>query len=67
MDSKQLVFEEREDHTIVRLKHPRLTIKVEDVDCTPKELERAFRALYEWMKHCKGSDYQKKKEENNYA
>lgn len=54
MDSKQPVFEEREDHTIVRLKHPRLTIKVEDADCTSKELERALRSAYEWVKHGKG-------------
>jgi len=54
MDSKQPVFEEREDHTIIRLKHPRLEIKVLDADCTPKELERALRSAYEWVKHGKG-------------
>ena len=52
-DLEQPVFEEREDHTIVRLKHPRLEIKVLDADCTPKQLERALRSAYEWVKHGK--------------
>jgi hypothetical protein len=55
-DLEQPVFEEREDHTIVRLKYPRLEIKVLDMDCTPKQLERALRSAYEWLKHGKG-DY----------
>ena len=54
MDEPQTpVFEEKEDHTIVRLKHPRLEIKVLDADCTPKQLERALRSAYEWVKHGK--------------
>ena len=55
MDEPQTpIFEEKEDHTIVRLKHPRLEIKVLDADCTPKQLERALRSAYEWLKHGKG-------------
>lgn len=53
-EPKEHVFEEKEDHTIIRLKRPRLEIKVLDADCTPKELERALRSAYEWVKHGKG-------------
>jgi hypothetical protein len=57
-DPKQYVFEERGNDTIVRLKRPRLEIKVLDADCTPKELEHALRSAYEWVKHGKGSHQQ---------
>ena len=66
MDEPQTpVFEEKEDHTIVRLKHPRLEIKVLDADCTPKQLERALRSAYEWVKHGKGDYENAKALENN--
>jgi hypothetical protein len=46
IEPKSPVFEEKEDHAIVRLKYPRLEIKALDTDCTPKQLEYAVRALY---------------------
>lgn len=55
-EPKLPVFEEKEDHTIVRLKYPRLELRVRDTECTPKQLEHAVRAMYEWLKHGKG-DY----------
>ena len=45
------VYVERPDKTIVRMKHPRLEIKVLDADCTRKQLEHALRMAYEWVKH----------------
>lgn len=53
-EPKSPVFEEKEDHTILRLKYPRLELKVQDTDCTPKQLEHAVRAMYEWVRHGKG-------------
>lgn len=51
---KEPVYVERPDKTIVRMKHPRLEIRVLDEDCTRKQLEHALRLAYEWVKHGKG-------------
>ena len=48
---KEPVYVERPDKTIVRMKHPRLEIRVLDADCTRKQLEHALRMAYEWVKH----------------
>ena len=42
-EPKSPVFEEKEDHSIQRLKYPRLELNVLDKDCTPKQLEHAVR------------------------
>ena len=54
-EPKSPVFEEKEDHSIQRLKYPCLEFNVLDKDCTPKQLEHAVRAMYEWLKHGKNN------------
>lgn len=49
--SKEPVYVEKPDMTIIRTKHPRLEIRVLDADCTRKQLEHALRMTYEWVKH----------------
>jgi hypothetical protein len=51
---KEPVYVERPDKTIVRMKHPRLEIRVLDADCTRKQLEHALSMVYEWVRHGKG-------------